>query len=66
MVLRGDKNIFGAGASVAQSRREAQAYQARQREVKAKGGSFPEDSIPPAGKWPGGMNGPVDGIRGVA
>lgn len=26
----------------------------------------PVDSIRPTGKWPGGMNGPVDGIKGVA
>jgi len=26
----------------------------------------PEDSIRPAGKWPGGLNGPVDEIMGVA
>jgi hypothetical protein len=26
----------------------------------------PEDSIKPAGKWPGGLNGPVDEIQGAA
>jgi hypothetical protein len=68
--------------SVDGSRSQAQAYQARQRELRAKakaGGSLPEptgparrlvippkDSIKPAGKWPGGFNGPVNEIQGAA
>jgi hypothetical protein len=63
------------------SRSQAQAYQARQRELRAKAraGSLPEpigparrlarppeDSIQPAGKWPGGFNGPVNEIQEVA
>jgi hypothetical protein len=64
------------------SRSQAQAYQARQRELRAKakaGRSLPEptgparrlarpseDGIKPAGKWPGGFNGPVNEIQGAA
>jgi hypothetical protein len=64
------------------SRSQAQAYQARQRELRAKakaGRSLPEptgparrlarppeDSIQPDGKWPGGFNGPVNDIQGAA
>ncbi len=63
------------------SKAQAQAYQARQRELvaMAKGISLPEpiepakrlarppeDSIRPTGKWPGGHNGPVDEIKGMA
>jgi hypothetical protein len=64
------------------SRSQAQAYQARQRELRAKakaGGSLPEptgparrlarppeDGIKPEGKWPGGFNGPVNEIQGAA
>ncbi len=70
-----------AGNSVEASRAQARAYQARQRELRerAKASSPPEptepakrlarppedSSIRPEGKWPGGMNGPVDGIPGV-
>lgn len=58
------------------SKDQARAYQARQRELRAraKAGSSlpepqesskrlarpPEDSIKPEGKWPGGHNGPVE------
>jgi hypothetical protein len=68
--------------SVDGSRSQAQAYQARQRELRAKakaGGSLPEptgparrlakppeDGIKPEGKWPGGFNGPVNEIQGAA
>jgi hypothetical protein len=57
-----------SGANVEASRSQAQAYQARQRELraKAKSGSQPETCIKPAGKWPGGMNGPVNEIQGAA
>jgi len=64
------------------SRSQAQAYQARQRELRAKakaGGSLPEptgparrlarppeDDIKPDDKWPGGFNGPVNEIHGAA
>jgi hypothetical protein len=64
------------------SRSQAQAYQARQRELRAKaktGGRLPEptgparrlarppeDSIKPEGKWPGDFNGPVNEIQGAA
>jgi hypothetical protein len=69
-----------SGNSVDGSRSQSQAYQARQRELRAKakaGGSLPKptgparrliippkDSIKPAGKWPGGFNGPVNEIQG--
>jgi hypothetical protein len=68
--------------SVNASRSQAQAYQARQKELRAKAkacGSLPEptgharrlakppeDSIKPEAKWPGGMNGPVNEIQGAA
>jgi hypothetical protein len=71
-----------SGKGVEASRSQAQAYQARQRELRAKakaGGSLPEptghgrrlarlpeDSIMPEAKWPGGMNGPVNEIQGAA
>jgi hypothetical protein len=63
------------------SRSQAQAYQARQRELRAKAKARnlpepqgparrlarpPEDSLKPAGKWPGGFNGPVNEIQGAA
>jgi hypothetical protein len=51
------------------SRSQAQAYQARQRELRAKakaGRSLPETCIKPAGKWPSGLNGPVNEIQGAA
>ena len=48
------------------SKSQAQAYQARQRELEAKAGSLPETSIKPAGKWPGDYNGPVNEIQGAA
>jgi hypothetical protein len=50
-----------AGNSVEASRAQARAYQARQRELRAKRGSLqPVGCIRPEGKWPGGRNGPVD------
>ena len=50
-----------AKAACEESRRQAQEYQARQRELKAKTSHLePDDSIRPSGKWPGGRNGPVD------
>jgi hypothetical protein len=57
-----------SGNSIEASRSQAQAYQARQRELraKAKAGSLPETCIKPAGKWPGGYNGPVNEIQGAA
>jgi len=71
-----------SGNSVDGSRSQAQAYQARQRELRAKakaGRSLPEptgparrlarpseDGIKPTGKWPGGFNGPVNEIQGAA
>jgi hypothetical protein len=49
------------------TRSQAQAYQARQRELRAKAGrSLPETCIKPEGKWPGDMNGPVNEIQGAA
>jgi hypothetical protein len=49
-----------AKAACAESRHQAQEYQARQRELKAKTSHLePDDSIRPSGKWPGGHNGPV-------
>jgi hypothetical protein len=51
------------------SRSQAKAYQARQRELRAQaktGGSLPETRIKPAGKWPGGLNGPINEIQGAA
>jgi hypothetical protein len=71
-----------SGNSLNASRAQAKAYQARQRELRAKaktGGSLPEpkgsarrlarpaeDSIQPDGKWPGGFNGPVNEIQEAA
>ena len=53
-----------AGNSVEASRAQARAYQARQRELKGKGSTLPENSIRPIGGWigPDGQraNGPVE------
>lgn len=53
-----------AGNSVEASRAQARAYQARQRELKGKGSTLPENSIRPTGGWigPDGQrtNGPVE------
>lgn len=52
-----------AGNSREASRAQARAYQERQRMLRAKAKADqvePVDSIRPAGKWPGGFNGPVD------
>jgi hypothetical protein len=58
------------GASISPSpRTQAAAYQAQQRDarVQAKAGmAQPVDSIKPAGKWPGGHNGPVLEAEGAA
>jgi hypothetical protein len=57
------------GASLSPSRTQAMDYQQRQREARQKakaGRSEPVDSIRPTGKWPGGHNGPVLEIAGVA
>ena len=44
-----------------ESRRQAHEYQARQRELNAKTSHLePDDSIRPSGKWPSGLNGPID------
>jgi hypothetical protein len=53
--------IAAAKSACEESRHQAQEYQARQRELKAKTSHLePDDSIRPSGKWPGGFNGPVD------
>jgi hypothetical protein len=74
--------VLQASNGVEASRAQARAYQAHQRKLRelAKGGSSPaeaaqpakrlarppEDSIRPTGKWPSGMNGPVDECKGMA
>lgn len=63
-----------AGNAVESSRAQAKAYQARQRELRAKRGVSTEEPTEgarrlarPTGKWAGGHNGPVeDAIPAVA
>jgi len=49
-----------AGNAQEASRAQPRTFQAGQVEMRGKGGPLQMDSIRPAGRWPGGLNGPVD------
>ena len=53
------EKVAQAKVKTEESRQQAREYQARQRALKASA-RYPNSSIKPEGKWPGGFNGPVD------